>query len=94
MINKTTARSIINRMFREASENSNSGSWITYFEEIEARYGKLTETDKQLIFDTLKELYYDWAVLEAMADDESIDIQLADNYIEAEIEGENDDDRN
>ncbi len=94
MINKTTARSIINRMSREACNNSNSGSWITHFEEIEAIYGKLTETDKQLIFDTLKELYYDWAVLEAMADDESIDIQLADNYIEAEIEGENDDDRN
>ena len=90
MINKTMARSIANSIFREASELSSSGSWIMYYMEIEGKYNvKLTEEDIKLIVDTIKELYYDWAVLEITSDDESIDVQLADNYIEAEIEGEN-----
>jgi len=90
MVNKTTARSIALWIFREATRCSESGSWITYDFEIEEEYKiEITEEDRQLIADTLKELFYDWAIIEIMIDKESIDIQLADNYIEAEMKGEN-----
>lgn len=83
MTNKQ-ARNIANWIFHEAQRNTESGNWITYFDEIVEKYNNMhviTTAKAQMIVNWLYRLYKD-AILDAVVEDDYIDITIGTWYYE------------
>lgn len=90
MMTKKQARNIANWMFHESCINTDGGSWITYFEEIEERYGiKMDEKSAKQIEETVRMLYPD-AILDVFIDEESIELMIGTWYYENDEEDDED----
>lgn len=77
-------------MFHESCINTDGGSWITYFEEIEERYGiKMDEKSAKQIEETVRMLYPD-AILDVFIDEESIELMIGTWYYENDEEDDED----
>ena len=82
MISKKQARNIANWMFRETSANTDGGSWITYFDEIESGFNiKMDEQTAKLIEETARMLYPE-AILDTFVEEDSIELIIDTWYYE------------
>ena len=86
MITKKQARNIANWIFHESCMNTEGGSWITYFEEIEERYRlKMDTKTAELIEETVRNLYPE-ALLEVFIEEDSIELMIGTWYYENDEE--------